>query len=141
MNESETEWCKNLVNSIRKWPISIPFREPVDPLNDNAPNYFQVIHHPMDLSTVKLKIDHRSYGNVDEFLSDMRLMCSNAKQYNGEGTFLAQMSDDILDEINKRAMERIKECEKEPLQEMKETADKLHKLLNDIPPAIKSEQL
>ena len=138
MNEKESEWCKNLVNSILKWPISLLFREPVDPVNDHAPNYFEVIQHPMDLGTVKLKIDAKSYANVDEFLSDMRLICSNAKKYNGEESFIALMSDDILDEINKKAKEKVKENEKESFQTMKEAINKLNKLLSDIPPEFRN---
>ena len=133
MNERESEWCKNLVSSIWKWPIAIPFREPVDPVNDNAPNYFQVIPHPMDLSTVKLKIEAKSYPSVEDFLSDMRLICQNAQKYNGEESFLGMMSRDILDEINKRAKEKIREDEKENFQAMKESIAKLNKLLSDIP--------
>ncbi len=41
-----------LVNSS----ISLPFRLPVDPVEDGVPDYYSVIKTPMDLQTIRLRL-------------------------------------------------------------------------------------
>ena len=38
-------------------PESMPFRQPVDPDALQIPDYFNIIKHPMDLSTIKRNLD------------------------------------------------------------------------------------
>ena len=58
-----------------------PFRNPVDPIADQVPNYFTVVKQPMDLSTIKSKIDAGSYRNGKEFENDVRLIFQNCYEY------------------------------------------------------------
>ena len=37
----------------------------------------------MDLGTIRKKVTHNSYANVEEFIADMRLIWENCYKYNG----------------------------------------------------------
>ncbi|THH30629.1 hypothetical protein EUX98_g3547 [Antrodiella citrinella] len=58
------------------------FLQPVDPVRDRAPNYFDIIKSPMDLRTMSAKLEQGQYHNRFDFEADFRLMIANAKQYN-----------------------------------------------------------
>ncbi|PGG98273.1 hypothetical protein AJ79_08910 [Helicocarpus griseus UAMH5409] len=59
------------------------FREPVDPVKLNIPNYPLVIKHPMDLRTIEEKLKANSYSSVDDVISDFTLMVNNSSTFNG----------------------------------------------------------
>ncbi|CAG5079711.1 Oidioi.mRNA.OKI2018_I69.PAR.g9333.t1.cds [Oikopleura dioica] len=64
-------------------PRDSRFKEFVDPVDpDELPDYHEVIKNPMDLTTMMCKIDAHEYQTVKEFLSDVKLMCANALEYN-----------------------------------------------------------
>lgn len=58
------------------------FNTPVDPVALNLPTYFKVIERPMDLGTVKSRLDTGYYSTIDEFASDVRLVFQNAMTFN-----------------------------------------------------------
>lgn len=58
------------------------FRQPVDPTRDSAPDYLAIVTNPMDLSTIRAKLDSGLYSTRKEFESDVRLLISNCYLYN-----------------------------------------------------------
>ena len=62
-----------------------PFRDPVEPIEDGVPDYFDKVKRPMDLSTIKAKMDRKEYANEDEFLRDIRQIFENCFTYWKEG--------------------------------------------------------
>lgn len=58
-----------------------PFRTPVDPVADGVPDYFDKVKQPMDLTTVRSKMDSSAYGTAEAFASDVRLIVENCKMY------------------------------------------------------------
>jgi hypothetical protein len=69
------------------------FFKPVDPDADGAPDYFDYILKPMSIFTVQEKLDRGEYSNPAEFLSDMRLIWSNAKIYNHQAHPIYKTAD------------------------------------------------
>ncbi|KAF5197025.1 Transcription factor gte12 [Thalictrum thalictroides] len=67
-----------LINDKRGWG----FRNPVDPVVLNIPDYFSVISKPMDLGTIKSKLEKELYTKTEEFAADVRLTFNNAMLYN-----------------------------------------------------------
>lgn len=63
------------------------FLQPVDPIRDHAPNYFNIIKDPMDLSTMGAKLEAGMYKDRFAFEADFRLMVNNAKMYNLVGSY------------------------------------------------------
>lgn len=59
-----------------------PFYKPVDVKALGLHDYHEIIKHPMDLSTIKKKLDNRQYRDAQEFAADVRLMFSNCYKYN-----------------------------------------------------------
>uniref|UniRef100_A0A0N5B6V7 Bromo domain-containing protein n=1 Tax=Strongyloides papillosus TaxID=174720 RepID=A0A0N5B6V7_STREA len=59
-----------------------PFYVPVDPEALQIYDYYSVIKNPMDLQTMKRKLDARQYLNPQEFREDFILMLENCFKYN-----------------------------------------------------------
>ncbi|KAF7204814.1 histone acetyltransferase p300 isoform X1 [Nothobranchius furzeri] len=63
-------------------PESLPFRMPVDPQLLCIPDYFDIVKNPMDLSTIKRKLDTGQYQDPWQYVDDIWLMFNNAWLYN-----------------------------------------------------------
>ncbi|XP_017339139.1 histone acetyltransferase p300 isoform X3 [Ictalurus punctatus] len=66
----------------RQDPESLPFRQPVDPSLLGIPDYFDIVKNPMDLSTIKRKLDTGQYQEPWQYVDDICLMFNNAWLYN-----------------------------------------------------------
>ncbi|KAG5832615.1 hypothetical protein ANANG_G00292980 [Anguilla anguilla] len=66
----------------RQDPESLPFRQPVDPMLLGIPDYFDIVRNPMDLSTIKRKLDTGQYQEPWQYVDDIWLMFNNAWLYN-----------------------------------------------------------
>jgi E1A/CREB-binding protein len=66
----------------RQEPESQPFQQPVDPFLLAIPDYYEIIKNPMDLSTIKQKLERGDYKDPWEFCDDCWLMFDNAWLYN-----------------------------------------------------------
>lgn len=60
------------------------FAEPVN--IQEVPDYLDHIKHPMDLSTMRKRVDAHEYNNLDEFEADFELIISNCMKYNAKDT-------------------------------------------------------
>lgn len=74
--------CGSILEALIKHPAALGFSEPVDPIKLNIPDYFSVVSCPMDLGTVRAKLQHSMYFSIEEFKADVRLTFSNAMLYN-----------------------------------------------------------
>ncbi|KAI5301963.1 hypothetical protein KEM56_001183 [Ascosphaera pollenicola] len=59
------------------------YKDPVDPVKLNIPSYFDIITHPMDMSTIEHKLKGGQYEKVDDVIADFDLMVNNAVTFNG----------------------------------------------------------
>jgi len=75
-----------IVAQLISKPDSVPFREPVDWRGLGLYDYPQIIKKPMDLSTVKSNIEKGVYATVQDCAEDIRLIWSNCKKYNQDGS-------------------------------------------------------
>ncbi|XP_057604201.1 tyrosine-protein kinase BAZ1B isoform X2 [Hippopotamus amphibius kiboko] len=80
----ELQKCEEILYKIVKYRFSWPFREPVT--RDEAEDYYDVITHPMDFQTMQNKCSCGSYRSVQEFLTDMKQVFTNAELYNCRGS-------------------------------------------------------
>uniref|UniRef100_A0A1A8F557 histone acetyltransferase n=1 Tax=Nothobranchius korthausae TaxID=1143690 RepID=A0A1A8F557_9TELE len=71
-----------LESLYRQDPESLPFRQPVDPMLLGIPDYFDIVKNPIDLSTIKRKLDTGQYQEPWQYVDDVWLMFNNAWLYN-----------------------------------------------------------
>lgn len=81
------------VGALFKIRASGPFREPVDPIAHQCPDYPNVVTRPMDLRTVRARYAANSYKEVEELVTDVRQVWFNCHTYNAPGTDLPRMAD------------------------------------------------
>lgn len=84
--EKELQFCADLIQRMLSGPgywtrLVGPFKNAVDPILDNVPNYFSVVKKPMDLKSIKSKMDKGEYTSAAEFESDVRLIFQNCYEY------------------------------------------------------------
>ncbi|KAF4077114.1 hypothetical protein AMELA_G00204370 [Ameiurus melas] len=79
-----------------------PFYKPVDAEALGLHDYHDIIKHPMDLSTVKKKMDGREYPDAQSFASDVRLMFSNCYKYNPPDHEVVAMARKLQDMFEMR---------------------------------------
>lgn len=69
--------------------LAWPFLQPVDPIAHQCPQYFDWIKEPMDLGTIKTRLNNGShYKSVLAIMRDVRLVWSNCR-YRGPSTIWA----------------------------------------------------
>ncbi|XP_053329500.1 bromodomain-containing protein 3 isoform X2 [Spea bombifrons] len=79
-----------------------PFYKPVDAEALELHDYHDIIKHPMDLSTVKKKMDVREYQDAQAFAADIRLMFSNCYKYNPPDHEVVAMARKLQDVFEMR---------------------------------------
>jgi bromodomain-containing factor 1 len=88
-------FCRQVLSELTKKThqnINWAFMQPVDPVALGIPDYFTVIKNPMDLGTIRRKLDSREYLNAEQFEQDVRLVFSNCFLYNAPDTDIVQMA-------------------------------------------------
>uniref|UniRef100_A0A2K6FLY5 Tripartite motif containing 24 n=1 Tax=Propithecus coquereli TaxID=379532 RepID=A0A2K6FLY5_PROCO len=73
--------CERLLLFLYCHEMSLAFQDPV-PLT--VPDYYRIIKNPMDLSTIKKKLqeDYSMYSKPEEFVADFRLIFQNCAEFN-----------------------------------------------------------
>ncbi|KAH9377173.1 hypothetical protein HPB48_017913 [Haemaphysalis longicornis] len=78
----QMKYCSSILRELISNEYAWPFHRPVDAELLGLHDYHDIIKHPMDLGTVKQKMDSREYGSTEAFASDVRLIFTNCFRYN-----------------------------------------------------------
>uniref|UniRef100_A0A3B4ZTQ4 Bromodomain-containing protein 2 n=1 Tax=Stegastes partitus TaxID=144197 RepID=A0A3B4ZTQ4_9TELE len=95
--------CKEILKEMlskRHYAYAWPFYTPVDAVTLGLHDYHDIINQPMDLSTVRKKMDNGEYANAKEFAADVRLMFSNCYKYNpplNEVVYMARKLQEVFE--------------------------------------------
>ncbi|KAI0200035.1 putative Bromodomain testis-specific protein [Astrocystis sublimbata] len=86
--EQKLVFCADLLNRMLSGPgfwtrLVGPFREPVRPIEDGVENYFEKVKRPMDLGTIKRKIESGEYSTAEQFKFDIKQIFENCYTYWG----------------------------------------------------------
>lgn len=84
---SDKKKCLNLLNKLtseKYLKINWPFLEPV--CIKQVPNYYDIIKKPMDLKTIRRKIEENEYKTFEEFNEDLNLISKNCLKFNEKDT-------------------------------------------------------
>lgn len=83
-HEVSVDKCNALVDALWKQDgATAMFQKPV--AEADAPGYFTIIDTPMDLSTMRCKLQTGRYKSNRDVIADARLMLNNALEYNARG--------------------------------------------------------
>ncbi|KAK3432846.1 hypothetical protein EUGRSUZ_D00352 [Eucalyptus grandis] len=95
MDRAVTQQCSTILKKLMHSQCGWPFKQPVDPVKLNIPDYFTIISEPMDLGTIKSKLEKNMYRGTEEFAADIRLTFANAMCYNPPGNQVHIMADKL----------------------------------------------
>lgn len=84
-------------------PTSGPFHKPVN--RRQWPQYYEKIPNPIDLATIRTKIEKYEYRTADSFLKDFELMKSNAIKFNGPGAIISEEAAIIYQQVKENIEE------------------------------------
>ena len=91
------EKCISILEGLQKHTHGWVFNAPVDPVELDLPDYYNVIKKPMDLGTISKKVESGAYHTIEEFSFDVRLTFNNAMQYNENGSVVYNMANEMMD--------------------------------------------
>ncbi|XP_054448031.1 bromodomain testis-specific protein [Pteronotus mesoamericanus] len=81
-----------VLKALWKHSFSWPFQQPVDAVKLKLPDYYTIIKNPMDLSTIKKRLEHKYYVQASECIEDFNTMFSNCYLYNKPGDDIVLMA-------------------------------------------------
>eukprot|EP01052_Picozoa_sp_SAG31_P012750 SAG31_NODE_752_length_12351_cov_14.467516_6_plen_1414_part_00 len=89
---------KRILRQLMEHPLNRLglFNTPVDPVAMGIPEYRQVIQQPMDLSTIRGKLDRSQYQTPATFADDVRLVFNNAMTFNSAGHYVHSVGKQLL---------------------------------------------
>ncbi|CAJ2660569.1 transcription factor GTE4-like protein [Trifolium pratense] len=87
--------CSSLLEKLMKHKHGWVFNTPVDVEALGLHDYFIIISHPMDLGTVKTRLNKNWYKSPKEFAEDVRLTFRNAMTYNPKGQDVHVMAEEL----------------------------------------------
>ncbi|KAF9954404.1 hypothetical protein BGZ72_004613, partial [Mortierella alpina] len=93
-NDAQLRYCHSILRDFAKKSnaeFMFPFMEPVDWVKFNIPDYPKIIKKPMDVSTIRKKLEADEYDDAGEFEADVRLVLSNCFKFNPAGTPVHEM--------------------------------------------------
>ncbi|KAM9116988.1 bromodomain-containing protein 3 isoform 3-T3 [Pangshura tecta] len=96
---NQLQYMQNVVvKTLWKHQFAWPFYQPVDAIKLNLPDYHKIIKNPMDMGTIKKRLEHNYYWSASECMQDFNTMFTNCYIYN-------KPTDDIV--LMAQALEKI----------------------------------
>lgn len=115
-----------MFRQITKLEWAWPFMDPVDVERLGLHDYYQVIEKPMDLGTIKNRMeakDGSEYKNVREIYADVRLVFKNAMKYNDEGEDVYVMAQSLLKKFEEKWLKLLPKVVEEETRRADEEAE------------------
>ncbi|THV05961.1 Bromodomain-containing protein [Dendrothele bispora CBS 962.96] len=98
ITSEQLKYCGKILADLHKkqhYTIANPFYEPVDWQKLEIPAYPRIIKKPMDLSTIRRKLEAGEYPNAQKFYDDFKLMIRNCFTFNPAGTPVNQAGSEL----------------------------------------------
>ncbi|XP_023376822.1 bromodomain-containing protein 3, partial [Pteropus vampyrus] len=96
---NQLQYMQNVVvKTLWKHQFAWPFYQPVDAIKLNLPDYHKIIKNPMDMGTIKKRLENSYYWSASECMQDFNTMFTNCYIYN-------KPTDDIV--LMAQALEKI----------------------------------
>ncbi|ESO05525.1 hypothetical protein HELRODRAFT_191322 [Helobdella robusta] len=93
---NQLQFLKNVViKTLWKHQFAWPFYKPVDAVKLNLPDYYSIIHNPMDLGTIKKRLQACYYQDAQHCICDFNQMFTNCYTYNKPGEDITVMCQEL----------------------------------------------
>jgi len=93
IGEEEKKKINKIFETMENDPQALDFLSPVDYVALGILDYPTIITQPMDLGTVKKKLENGEYKIFKDFMSDIILIWNNCKTYNQPGSEIVKMAN------------------------------------------------
>ena len=93
IGEEEKKRINKIFETMENDPQALDFLSPVDYVALGILDYPTIITQPMDLGTVKKKLENGEYKIFKDFMSDIILIWNNCKTYNQPGSEIVKMAN------------------------------------------------
>ncbi|XP_073244665.1 bromodomain-containing protein 3-like isoform X2 [Porites lutea] len=96
----QLKYCSNIIKELfskKHAAYAWPFYKPVDASSLGLHDYHDIIKQPMDMGTIRGKMEAREYSSSSEFAADVRLMFSNCYRYNPPDHDVVKMARQLQD--------------------------------------------
>lgn len=90
ITQAQHKFLMKSMTSLKRMNDSRFFRDPVDIVKLNIPNYYSIIKHPMDLRTIEKTLRDGQYTSVEALISDFNTMVQNSVTFNGPDHIVSQ---------------------------------------------------
>lgn len=134
MNDFEKRKCLEVTNKMLHMDLCKPFKEKVDPIRDGAPNYNEIVKHPMDLSTIRRNLMANELKGMDEWAAAVNLVWHNAMLFNGEGTLIHLIAKEMKEWFDKKYSKMPRTKDEEWMTLLRKSTKKMM-YLSQHPPA------
>ncbi|KAI1326241.1 putative Bromodomain testis-specific protein [Xylariaceae sp. FL0255] len=106
-------FCSNLLDRMLSGPgfwtrVVGPFKEPVRPVEDGVPDYLDKVKRPMDLDTIKRKMDTGCYETASQFEADVKQIYENCFAYWGRDHDMSVAADRFQKHFEEKYAEMFK---------------------------------
>ena len=102
---------KVVMKAVWKHNFAWPFQTPVDAVKLKLPDYHKIIKQPMDLGTIKKRLENCYYNSASECIQDFQTTFTNCYVYNKPGEDVVLMAQAIekvfLSKLNEMPKEEI----------------------------------
>ncbi|RZC62649.1 hypothetical protein C5167_024390 [Papaver somniferum] len=100
-SEQELNTSLMVIRKIMNMDAAEPFSVPVDPDALGIPDYFDIIHYPMDFGTICKNLEHgNKYKNSKDVFMDVQYIWENCYKYNNKGDYIV----DLMRRVKKNFM-------------------------------------
>ncbi|KAF9922667.1 hypothetical protein FBU30_007213 [Linnemannia zychae] len=119
-SDPQLRHCHSILKEFAKKSNSfmIPFLQPVDWKTFQLFSYPEIIKHPMDVSTIRNKLEADEYDNASQFEADVRLMLNNCYTFNPPTDPVYQMGQQVQKLFESKWAELPREPTPPPVEEV-----------------------
>ncbi|XP_024260277.2 bromodomain adjacent to zinc finger domain protein 2B isoform X11 [Oncorhynchus tshawytscha] len=106
-NEKDLTLCRVLLVELEGHQDAWPFLNPVNP--KSVPGYKKVIRKPMDFYTIREKLVHSQYLNLETFIIDVNLVFDNCERFNEDNSDIGRAGHNMRSFFENRWNELLKQ--------------------------------
>lgn len=139
LSELKRKQILEILDNILSYRTSAFFDHPVDPVNDQLPNYLKIVKKPMDLGTIRNKIEQNEYDSISSFIADVELVWSNAILFNGRNSMIFNIVRYLQAKFKEQTEFLSDDTRKDWINQMNDLRNKLNNIISNPPLLITNE--